>query len=58
MLCQAANILGELEERLKQEILQHIKMREGQENKDLNDINLDDDYTSELESRYGSEFYI
>jgi hypothetical protein len=45
----------ELEDRVRQEILHHLKLREGQESsKDLSDINLDDDYTTEMESRFAS----
>ena len=47
------SIIKHLEEKLKMEILQHLKKREGEEGRrDVNEINLDDDYTSEVESRY------
>lgn len=41
----------ELEDKLRQEILQHLKQKEGQEVPDVNEINLDEAFTSDLESR-------
>ena len=51
-LFQCATILLQLEERLRAEILQHLKQREGAEaTRNVADINLDEDYSSGLESR-------
>ena len=41
----------ELEEKMRAEILSHMKQREGDGPRNLDEINLDDDYMSEVESR-------
>ena len=53
---QATKILDELEDRMRAEIMQHLKLKEGEltPGKTWDDINLDEDYTSEVESRYVS----
>jgi len=48
---QAINILLALEDRLKNEILQRLKLHEDSDVKDISDINLDLYYTSDMESR-------
>ena len=52
VIFQVTNIMADLEVKMRQEILQHLKLREGQELPDVMDISLDDAFSTDLESRY------
>ena len=54
VIFQVTNIMADLEVKMRQEILQHLKLREGQELPDVMDISLDDAFSTDLESRYDS----